>query len=168
MNLLVENKEVRFMDFTPEKLTHFRRKLPSSQIETKRIKPSKSQRMTDHLVTLLEYASQDIERVQHETDSHFSKLVEVCGSKKKAKLLFIQDRFDTVIAPWLEKNRVDTTVVEQFKIDMLTSYAKILNRAQVNPRIIISIEFASNLRAILAHIDITQALNPSSHSMSNK
>ena len=156
------------MDFPSEKMTHFKRKLPSGHTETNSVKPSKAQKMMDHLVTLLEYASQDIERVQHEPGSRFSKLVEACGSKKRAKLSFIQDRFDTVIAPWLEKNRVDPTVIEQFKIDMSISYAKILNRANVNPSITISTEFASNLRDILAHIDVTQALNPSSHGMNSK
>lgn len=70
------------MDFPSEKMTHFKRKLPSGHTETNRVKPSKAQKMMDHLVTLLEYASQDIERVQHEPGSRFSKLVEACGSKK--------------------------------------------------------------------------------------
>ena len=156
------------MDFPSEKMTHFKRKLPSGHTETNSVKPSKAQKMMDHLVTLLEYASQEIERVQHEPGSRFIKLVEACGSKKRAKRSFIQDRFDTVIAPWLEKNRVDPTLIEQFKVDMSISYAKILNRANINPSISISKEFASNLRDILAHIDVTQALNPSSHGMNSK
>jgi hypothetical protein len=151
------------MNFPSEKMTHSKRKLLHGQANS--AKPSKAQKMMDHLVILLEYASQDIERIQHEPDSHFDRLVEVCGSKKRAKLSFIQDRFDTVIVPWLEKNGVDPTVLDQFRIDMSISYAKILNRAKVNPSITISTEFASNLRTILAHIDVTQALNPSAPGM---
>ena len=156
------------MEFPSERMTHFKRKLPSGHTETSRVKPSKAQKMMDHLVDLLEYASQDIERVEQEPGSRFSKLVKACGSEKSAKLSFIQDRFDTVIAPWLKKNRVDPTVIEQFKTDMLISYSKILNRANVNPSIIISTEFASNLRDILARINVTQALNPSSHIMNSR
>lgn len=153
------------MDFSSERLTHFKRKLPT---ETSPAKPRKAQKMMDHLVSLLEYASQEIERVENEPGSHFSKLVKTCGSKNKAKLSFIQDRFDTVIVPWLEKNNVDPAVIEQFKKDMSSSYVKILNRASVNPSITISTEFASSLRNILAHIDVTQALKPSSPRMTHK
>ncbi|MCX7119960.1 MAG: hypothetical protein NTZ86_08905 [Legionellales bacterium] len=153
------------MDFPSEKMTHFKRKFYHSPTERNSVKPSKAQKMMDHLVTLLEYASQDIERAQYEPGSHFSKLVEVCGSKKKAKLSFIQDRFDTVIVPWLGRHKVDSALIDQFRSDMSISYTKILNRANVNPSITISTEFASNLRYILAHIDVTQALNPSSPGM---
>jgi hypothetical protein len=45
------------MDFSSEKLTPAKRKLFRGQSLS--VKPSKAQKMMDHLVTLLEYASQD-------------------------------------------------------------------------------------------------------------
>ncbi|MCR9192482.1 MAG: hypothetical protein NXI01_07460 [Gammaproteobacteria bacterium] len=107
---------------------------------------------------MLVYASQDIERAQHEADSHFSELVELCGTEKKAKLSFISDRFDAVIVPWLEKKGVDGNLIQKFRKDMINSYAKILNRVQANPIIDINVVFRSSIRSILQTIVDTQAI----------
>ena len=118
----------------------------------------KAKKIQDHLVDLLQYASQDLERVQSENDAEFSKLVGLCeGSYKQAKLQFIADRFEEVIEPWLEKLDVDTNIVSQFKRDMLDAYDRILDRASTNPESSVSIELASEVKAILAKIDMTSA-----------
>ena len=149
------------MEFTSTKMTHFKKMTPGSRTETPRARPSKAQIMMDHLVTMLKTASEDIERVQLEPDSSFTKLVETCRSEKMAKLSFLEDRFDTVITPWLEKNNVDSFVINQFRVNMTRAYAKILHRASIDTSISIGTEFESNLIAILARIDVAQAVNPS-------
>ena len=44
---------------------------------------------------------------------------------------------------------------------MTRAYAKILHRASIDTSISIGTEFESNLIAILARIDVAQAVNPS-------
>ncbi len=148
------------MEFTSTNMTHFKKTLPDSHTMTNPAL-SKAQKMKDHLVAMLENASDEIERVQHEPDSSFTQLVEDCGSEKRAKLSFIEDRFDTVITPWLEINNINPFAIDQFRVKMTRAYAKILNRASINASISISTEFGEGLRSILAQIDVAQEVNPS-------
>ncbi len=108
------------------------------------------------MVSLLQYATTDLERVHNENDVQFANLVAICGgSHKQAKLAFITDRFEDAIEPWLENLGVDTSIISRFKNDMLQAYDKILDRASTNSEIIIGTELASELRTILADIDVT-------------
>jgi len=126
--------------------------IADNQSVIKRSKPSRVEKVIAHLVSMLVYASQDIERAQRDPGSKFGELVALCGSIKKAKISFVSDRFDEIIVPWLERNRIDKSTIEQFKTLMVSSYAKILNRAQVNPKIDIGVAFELNLRDILQTI----------------
>ncbi len=147
------------MEFTSTNMTHFKKTLPGSHTMTNHAL-SKAQKMKDHLAAMLENASAEIERVQQEPDSSFTQLVEDCGSEKRAKLSYLEDRFDTVITPWLETNNINPFAIDQFRVSMTRAYAKILNRASIDASISISTEFGEGLRSILAQIDTAQAVNP--------
>lgn len=117
-------------------------------------KPNKSKRIMNHLLLLLERAIQAIGELQIQSPRAFAELSASCGSDDQAKISFIEDRFEEIIAPWLEKNKVDTAVIEQFKENMSSAHSESLEIARTK-KTNVSTEFISKLNNILAEIDVT-------------
>ena len=68
------------------------------------------------------------------------------------------DRFEEVISPWLERNRISTTTINNFKTVVESLYLDVLNRVKISPDHDINHDFAHGLVKILstdldAHFD---------------
>lgn len=122
--------------------------------EKKRVKTRKGQKIIAALIDLLVIASQEIERTQYTSDpiclAQFNRIKKNKGSVENAKLFILMDRFEEVLSPWLEKNRISTTTINNFKTVVGALYLDVLNRAKTNPGHDINHDFAHGLEKILS------------------
>ncbi len=121
--------------------------------EQKRVKTRKGQKITAALIDLLVIASQEIERTQHTSDpiclAQFNRIKKNKGSVENAKLFILMDRFEEVISPWLEKNRISTTTINNFKTVVEDIYLDLLKKRKTDPEHDINHDFAHELERIL-------------------